>query len=83
MSEEPQFPPIPDIGDIVKRKDREFLRVTSVLKCGNCSAKYERFFKEGDYTFKKLSDEECIKCHNKSSLTIEEIFSEWIDPKKA
>ena len=82
MAEEPQFPPLPDIGEILERKDRFFQRVTSTLKCGKCSAKYERFFNPGDYTFKKLTEEECKKCHVKNSLTIVEIYSEWIDPKK-
>lgn len=82
MSEEPQFPPIPDIGNILKLKDYVIQKITSVVKCRKCSAKYERSFKKGDYTFKKLSEEECIKCKKKNSLTIEEIFSEWMDPKK-
>ena len=83
MGEEPQFPPLPDIGEILERKDRFFQRVTSVLKCGKCSAKYERFFKPGDYTFKKLNDEECKKCNVSNSLTIVEIYSTWLDPKKS
>jgi len=82
MSEEPQFPPLPDIGDALVRKDRFVEKKTSVLKCDDCKAKYGRPFKVGDYTFKKLIDEECEKCKSKKSLTIEEIYSEWIDPKK-
>ena len=82
MAEEPQFPPLPDIGEILERKDRFIQKVNSVLKCGKCSAKYERLFNPGDYTFKKLTGEECIKCHVKDSLVIVEIYSEWIDPKK-
>ena len=82
MSEEPQFPPLPDIGDILSRKDRVFQRVISVVKCSRCSAKYDRFFKPGDYTFKNLTEEECKKCKRINTLEIEEIFSEWIDPKK-
>jgi len=39
-------------------------------------------FKVGDFTFKKLEDEECEKCHRNKSLIIEEIYSEWVDPKK-
>ncbi|MFX1496180.1 MAG: hypothetical protein ACFFBH_01505 [Promethearchaeota archaeon] len=41
----------------------------------------ERPFKAGDYTFKTLTDEECEKCRSKMS-TIEEIYAEWVDPKK-
>jgi len=82
MAEEPQFPPLPDIGEILERKDRFYQKVTSVLKCGECSAKHERLFKPGDYTFKKLTYEECQKCHAKYSLTIVEIYSTWLDPKK-
>ena len=83
MAEEPQFPPIPDIGEILERKDRFYQKITSVLKCGACSAKYDRIFTPGDYTFKKLTDEECTKCHGKNSLTIIEIYSTWLDPKKS
>ena len=82
MGEEPQFPPLPDIGEILERKDRFVQKINSVLKCGKCSAKYERLFTPGDYTFKKLTKEECIKCHAKGALTIVEIYSKWVDPKK-
>ena len=82
MSEEPQFPPIPDIGNILKLKDRVIQKWTSVLKCKKCSVKYERPFIKGDYTFKKLTQEECTKCKKINTLVIVEIFSEWIDPKK-
>jgi len=80
MSEEPQFPEIPDLGEI-DRKDRFIQKKTSVLKCKECKTRKERSFKVGDYTFKNISDEECEKCHSKS-LTIEEIYAEWVDPKK-
>jgi len=82
MSEEPQLPPIPDIGDILDRKKRMVEKITSVIKCKECKAKYERPFKEGDYTFKALSNETCKKCNKSHNLMIEEIYSEWIDPKK-
>jgi hypothetical protein len=82
MSEEPQLPPLPDLGDILDRKKRMVEKITSVIKCKECKAKYERSFKEGDYTFKKLSDEKCEKCNQSQNLMIEEIYSEWIDPKK-
>jgi hypothetical protein len=82
MSEEPQLPELPDIGDILDRKDRFIEKKHSVLKCNKCKATYTRDFKVGDYTFKKLADEECIECKVSKSLLIEEIYSEWIDPKK-
>ncbi|NVM38227.1 MAG: hypothetical protein HWN81_21715 [Candidatus Lokiarchaeota archaeon] len=82
MAEEPQLPAIPAIGDIVDRKKRFVEEKHSVLKCGNCKEDISRVFKPGDYVFKKVEDEECEKCHRKKSLTIVEIYSEWIDPKK-
>ncbi|MHA2288124.1 MAG: hypothetical protein ACXABG_04990 [Promethearchaeota archaeon] len=82
MAEEPQFPPLPDIGEILERKDRFKQKNTTILKCEECKAKYPREFKEGDYVFKKLNDETCKECNRKANLTIEEIYSEWIDPKK-
>lgn len=81
MSEEPQFPEIPDLGEI-DRKDRFIQKKTTVIKCSDCKARKERPFVVGDYTFKKLTDEECEKCHSKMS-TIEEIYAEWVDPKKS
>lgn len=83
MSEEPQLPPIPDIGDVVmsKKMVNLELRVTTVLKCKSCQAKYERPFKEGDIVFENLKDEECKKCQSKS-LVVEEIYAEWWNTKK-
>lgn len=81
--DEPQLPPIPDIGDIIDRKKRFVERKHSVIKCEKCQANYSREFKPGDYFFKKLTEEECDKCHRSKSLTIVEIYSEWIDPKKS
>lgn len=83
MSEEPQLPPIPDIGDVVMSKKMENLelRVTTVLKCNACQAKYERPFKEGDIVFQALEEEECDKCQSKS-LVVEEVYSEWWNTKK-
>ena len=82
MSDEPQLPPIPAIGDIMDRKKRFVERKHSVIKCEACKADYSRTFKPGDYVFKKITDEECNKCKRSKSLTIVEIYSEWIDPKK-
>ena len=83
MGEEPQLPMIPDIGDILDRKKRMVEKITTVLKCNSCKAKYTREFKPGDYTFKKLLDENCKECSRANTLRIEEIFSEWINPKKS
>ncbi len=82
MSEEPQFPPIPDIGDILKLKEGVVQKITSVIKCRECLTKYDRPFKPGDFTFKTLMEEECSNCNQKGLLVIEEIFSEWMDQKK-
>ncbi|MFX1464664.1 MAG: hypothetical protein ACFFBF_16700 [Promethearchaeota archaeon] len=82
MAEEPQFPPIPAVTDDWDRKERMVEKKHSVIKCGACHEDYSRIFKPGDYVFKKLREEECEKCHRGRSLTIVEIYSEWIDPKK-
>ena len=81
MAEEPQLPPIPAISDW-DRKKRFVERKHSVVKCGECKESFSRLFTPGDFVFKKLTEEECEKCHRKKSLTIVEIYSEWIDPKK-
>ncbi len=80
--DEPQLPPIPAIGDIIDRKDKFVEEKHTVITCGSCQAKYSRTFKPGDFTFKKISDEECDKCHKRNALKIFEIYSEWIDSKK-
>ena len=82
ISEEPQLPPIPSISDEYYRKDRVIERKYTVLKCQSCQAKYSRTFNTGDFTFKKVTDEECEKCHEKKILVIEEIYSEFYDTKK-
>ncbi len=82
MSEEPQLPSLPDIGDILDRKKRFVEKITTVIKCKECKAKFDRPFKVGDYTYKSLSEEHCEKCNKTNTLVIEEIYSEWIDPKK-
>jgi len=82
MAEEPQFPPLPDVGEILDRKSRFIPKKTTVVKCRECKAKYSREFKAGDYVFKKVSDEDCKECNRNTILDIEEIYSEWIDPKK-
>jgi len=82
MSDEPNLPPIPDIGEIVDRKDRFIERVHTVIKCDKCQNIFSRAFKPGDYVFKKVADEACTKCNLTKSTSIVEIYSEWIDPKK-
>jgi len=82
MAEEPQFPAIPAIGEILDRKKKFVEKKHSVIKCKNCQESYSRIFKLGDFVFKKVEDEECEKCHRTKSLTIVEIYSEWVDPKK-
>ncbi|MHA1914813.1 MAG: hypothetical protein ACW986_04905 [Promethearchaeota archaeon] len=82
MAEEPQFPPIPSVGDILDRKKRFIEKKHSVIKCKDCKETISREFKHGDFVFKKLMDEDCEKCSHKESLTVIEIYSEWIDPKK-
>ncbi|MFW9823176.1 MAG: hypothetical protein ACFFE4_09585 [Candidatus Thorarchaeota archaeon] len=82
MAEEPQLPPIPAIGEILDRKKRFVEKKHSVIKCGACQDDFSRTFKEGDFVFKKILDEMCEKCNKRGSLTIVEIYSEWVDPKK-
>lgn len=82
MGEEPQLPMIPDLGDILDRKKSLVEKISTVLKCNSCKAKYNREFKSGDYTFKKLTDEKCNECNQEKTLIIQEIYSEWIKPKK-
>jgi len=82
MAEEPQLPPIPAIGEVLDRKKNLVERKHSVIKCAACNADFSREFKPGDFVFKKLTDEECEKCHKIKSLTVIEIYSEWVDPKK-
>ncbi len=82
MSEEPELPPLPAIGDILDRKDRFIQKVYSVIKCRNCQKKYTREFKKGDFTFKELEDEKCLECQKSGNSVITEVYSEWIDPRK-
>lgn len=79
--DEPQLPPIPDLGEIIDRKDKFIEKKYTVIKCESCQAKYERPFKPGDYTFKKVTDEPCEKCQ-RTKLNVTEIYSEWVDSKK-
>ncbi len=82
MSDEPVLPPIPAIGEVLDRKKNMVEKKYSVIKCGDCKADFSREFKPGDFVFKKLTDNECEKCQQTKSLTVIEIYSEWVDPKK-
>ena len=82
MSDEPVFPNIPDVGDVIDRKKRFVEKKHTVIKCGSCQADFSRIFQAGDFVFKKLTDEDCEKCHKNKALTIVEIYMEWIDPNK-
>jgi len=53
MAEEPQFPSLPDLGDILDRKKRFIPKKTTVLKCKECNTKYSRKFMEGRLYFQK------------------------------
>ncbi|MHA1340993.1 MAG: hypothetical protein ACTSRZ_13665 [Promethearchaeota archaeon] len=76
MSEEPNLPPIPSIGDVLTRKKGYIEYKYTVLLCTSCNAKTERLFKEGDYVFKKIEDKPCQKCSN-VEFTITEIYAEY------
>ena len=83
MAEEPMFPELPDIGEMVlKKKDKFDLREFTIIKCNECKTEIQRKFKPGDYTYKDLSEEKCDKCQKPNTLTITEIFSEWYKIKK-
>ena len=75
MSDEPTLPPIPSLGDNIKKNMIE--KKTSVLKCDNCGRKAKRPFETGDFVFRKLSGKECPKC-TKTKYTIIQIYGEWV-----
>mgnify|MGYP006277214829 CR=1 FL=1 len=81
MSEEPNLPPLPSLGDVLDRKERFIQKVFSVIKCDRCDETFTREFKKGDYTFKNVQGEKCSKCKESSQGTIIRVYSEWIDPK--
>jgi Zn finger protein HypA/HybF involved in hydrogenase expression len=83
MGEEPQLPPIPAIGDVLDRKKSLIEKKYTVIKCDNCQNTFTRDFKPGDFVFKEIRDEECERCQRRRALTIIEIYSEWINPKKS
>ncbi|MHA1110656.1 MAG: hypothetical protein ACTSRE_06105 [Promethearchaeota archaeon] len=75
MSEVPQLPPIPSLGENIKKNMIE--KKTSVLKCDNCGRKAKRPFEVGDFVFRKLSGKNCPKC-DKSQYTIVQVYGEWV-----
>ncbi len=81
MAEDPQFPDIPALGDILDRKKNLEEFKYSIVKCKSCGVKNQRKFKEGDYVFKKVPEEQCDSC-KKNDLIISEIFCEWKQPEK-
>ncbi len=83
MSEEPQLPPLPSLGDVLDRKERFIQKVYSVIKCNECGETFTREFNKGDYTFKSVEGEECPKCNNITKGTIIRVYSEWVDPKES
>ncbi len=76
MSEEPVFPPIPSIGEVLTRKKNMKEIKTTILKCKGCGNKTIRPFKEGDYVFKIIEEINCTKCLKKE-YSIIEIFAEF------
>jgi len=83
LGEEPQLPPIPDIGpNVLGKKKRSIPREFTVLKCKYCKEEFTRPFKPGEHVFKKLADEVCPACQRKNSISVIEIYSEWYDPHK-
>ena len=81
MSEEPNLPPLPSLGDILDRKDRFVQKVYSVIKCNNCKETFTREFKKGDFTFKDVQGEECPQCGKTVNGKIIRVYSEWVDPR--
>jgi hypothetical protein len=75
MSEEPQLPPIPSLGENIKKNMVE--KKTSVLKCDKCGRKVKRPFEEGDFVFRKITGKECRKCQE-TKYTIIQIYGEWV-----
>ena len=83
MGEEPQFPPIPSIGDnVLGKRKRTIPREYTVLKCEHCKEEFTRSFKPGEHVFKKLDDEICPACKRRNTISVKEIYSEWYDPNK-
>lgn len=76
ISDEPQFPSIPSIGDVVTRKDNLKEFKTTVFKCTGCGHKKNQLFQEGDFVFKKFKEEECEKCGIHEYMIVE-IFAEY------
>ena len=76
ISDEPQFPYIPSIGDVVTRKDNLKEFKTTIFKCTDCGYKKNQPVQAGDFVFKKFKEDKCEKCGN-HEYTIVEIFAEY------
>lgn len=80
MSDEPNLPPIPSLGDVLTRKNMEEFK-TTILKCIKCGNKMKRPFEEGDYIYRKFQGKPCSKCSNEDYLILE-IFADYRKSKK-
>ena len=81
MSDEPNLPPIPSIGDILTRKDNEKEFKTTIIECIGCGKRTEKPFQEGEFVFKIFEEKPCEKC-SKTQFRIVEIFAEYKKVKK-
>ncbi|MBD3353530.1 MAG: hypothetical protein GF364_18750 [Candidatus Lokiarchaeota archaeon] len=81
MSEEPQLPPIPAIGDVLDRKDdmKEFKY--TLYECLECGERNTRDFIEGDFVFKIFDGKKCENC-NSNKYIIKKIYAEFKKSKK-
>jgi hypothetical protein len=60
----------------------EFPKMNSSLECSKCGNKNIREFQRGDYVYKKIEDQ-CTKCNEKTTMTVNAIFREVKDKEKA
>jgi hypothetical protein len=56
----------------------EIPKVTTIIKCSNCSFKKIRDFEKGDYILKEVG--KCSECNNSPSMVITSIYRE-VDEK--
>lgn len=80
MSQEPNLPPLPSIGDVLTRKEDLKEYKTTVIKCLECNKTIERDFQDGDYVHKK-SGVKCKHC-NRENAIITSIYANWEKPKE-
>ena len=81
MGEEPKFPPLKAVGNVLNRK-----KVLERFKCSTVKRKFygvknQRKSKDGHYVLKN-GPEEQFDSYEKNELIISEIFSEWKQPEK-